>query len=352
MLSRRTVLQGGMATMIMGGPALAGTDLFVPPEESPHQATFMMWPNSPRVYDDPVFLEMVQNTILDIANTIAEFEPVIMLAAKELHSRISPRISQNVELWDVPTEDLWARDAAPLFAVQNGRQVISHIAFNGWGRKQVHKADSQVVPRIADILDMDMIPSGLKGEPGGVDWDGRDTLIAHRSSWLIENRNPGMTETEITNRLKAAYGAKRVIWSDGVWDEDITDYHIDSLARFTHPGRVLINLPAYSDMTDPFHQAALDTHDTFDAAGLDLDVIYEPQKRRVKSFDFVASYVNYYACNGAVIAPQFGDKTADAEAADALRRHYPGREIIQLNTDTLGEIGGGIHCATQQWPAT
>jgi len=43
-----------------------------------------------------------------------------------------------------------------------------------------------------------------------------------------------------------------MIWSSGVWGEDITDYHIDSLARFTGPGRVLINLPDNPDMSDPF----------------------------------------------------------------------------------------------------
>ena len=29
----------------------------------------------------------------------------------------------------------------------------------------------------------------------------------------------------------------------------------------------------------------------------------------------------------------------------------PGREIVMLNVDTVGEVGGGIHCATQQEPA-
>ena len=28
------------------------------------------------------------------------------------------------------------------------------------------------------------------------------------------------------------------------------------------------------------------------------------------------------------------------------------REIITLNVDPLGELGGGIHCATQQMPAS
>jgi agmatine deiminase len=52
-----------------------------------------------------------------------------------------------------------------------------------------------------------------------------------------------------------------------------------------------------------------------------------------------------------VIAPQFGDRRADAEAREILAALYPGREVVQLNIDALGASGGGIHCATQQQPA-
>lgn len=142
-----------------------------------------------------------------------------------------------------------------------------------------------------------------------------------------------------------------MIWSNGVYGADITDYHIDSLARFTGPRRVLINLPIDPDMSDPFHAAAFATFGDLVAAGLDVQVIAEPNNRRIKSFDFVASYANYYACNGAVIASQFGDRATDKQAVRALEQHYPDREIITLNVDAIGEVGGGIHCATQQLPA-
>ena len=72
---------------------------------------------------------------------------------------------------------------------------------------------------------------------------------------------------------------------------------------------------------------------------------------RARADDFVSSYVNYYVCNGAVIAAQFGDREADAEAHEILTSLYPGRQIVQLNIDALGASGGGIHCATQQQPA-
>ncbi|MFZ1815346.1 MAG: agmatine deiminase family protein [Rhizobiaceae bacterium] len=304
------------------------------------------------VYDDGYFLSIVQQTIADIANTIAQFEPVTMLAAGKHHEAARRKLAASVELWDIPTEDLWCRDSGPMFAVDGkGGLAVSHIRFNGWGQKQVHENDSQIPRLVGARLGLPLISSGVKGEAGGAEQDGHGLLIAHESSWFNENRNPGMSLDEIEANLLGAFGAQKLIWSTGVYDEDITDYHIDSLARFTGPGRVLINLPHGNSDGDPFHEAALETHEALVQAGLNIEVIYEPRKRRVKSQDFVASYVNYYVCNGAVMAAQFGDRESDEKARDALSRHYPGREIITLNVDALGEIGGGIHCATQQMPA-
>lgn len=355
--NRREILAAGAVFCVAGGlPGNAkgsnAVKLHVPAEEEKHDRTFMQWPVNRRVHDDPVFLEILQQTIADIANTIAEFEPVVVLAAKSDHRAARGLLSRDVALWDIPTEDLWCRDSGPLFAVDpSGKLVVSHIRFNGWGEKQVHKRDGRVAETVADRLGVAVVDSGLKGEAGGVEHDGHGLLMAHESSWVNKNRNPGLSRKEIERRLLDAYGAERMIWSPGVWGEDITDYHIDSLARFTGPGRVLINLPDNPDMQDPFHLAALDTHDALEAAGMKMEVIPEPEVRRVKSYDFVASYANYYVCNGGVIAAQFGDREADQIAVDALKRHYPGREVVTLNVDALGEIGGGIHCATQQMPA-
>lgn len=328
------------------------TDLFVPPEENPHALTFMQWPVSPIVHPYRAFLDILQNTIAEIANTIANFEPVAMLADQSYHTQARKLLSSKVELWDIPTEDLWCRDSGPLFAITpKNKLVVSHIQFNGWGNKQVHTRDGLIAERVANELGIEMVSSGITGEAGGVEHDGHGLLIAHESSWVNKNRNPGLSRGQVQEYLLQAYGAKRMVWSPGVWGEDITDYHIDSLARFTGPGRVLINLPDNPDMEDPFHVAAIETHDALRAAELDIEVIPEPEIRRENSLDFVASYANYYVCNGGLIAAQFGDPQTDEIAQEALKRHYPDREVLTLNVDALGEIGGGIHCATQQMPS-
>ncbi len=355
-MQRRDVVLCGGAFGLMGasGQVMANNNsgFYVPPEEAPHQRTFMQWPVNTTVHPDPAFLDLAQQTIADIANTISAFEPVTMLADQRDHSGARAKLSNSVELWDIPTEDLWCRDAGPLFVTNSqGELAVSHIQFNGWGEKQVNRRDRQIASRVADRLGLQLFPTGLRGEAGGVEQDGHGLLIAHESSWVNENRNPGLSRAEVETRLLSAYGANRVIWSDGVWGQDITDYHIDSLARFTGSNRILINLPDAPDMDDPFHVAALDTHDRLVAEGLDVDVIPEPTHRRIDRLDFVASYANYYVCNGGVIAAQFGDHETDRIAVEALKHHYPNREIVTLNIDPLGEMGGGIHCATQQMPA-
>lgn len=324
----------------------------MPAEDAPHAATFMQWPVHRRVYHDPVYRDMVQQTIRDIANAISEFEPVYLLAAEKDHRRARRGLSSGVELWDIPTDDLWCRDAGPIF-VQNaaGDLAVRQIQFNGWGNRQPHGNDARIAARVAERLGLPLLPSGLVGEGGGVEQSGHGLLMAHESSWVNPNRNPGLSRAEIGDLLLAALGAEQMIWSPGVAGEDITDFHIDSLARFTGSERVLIALPDRPDPRDPFHQAALETHDILAAAGLEIEVIPEPARARIEHPEFVASYANFYVCNGAVIAPHFGDGETDDIAAEALARHFPGREVVMLNVDPLGELGGGIHCATQQMPA-
>lgn len=354
-MDRRIFVASGLASGLMGTQSRAfdSDGFYVPAEDVPHEKTLMQWPVSPAVYgDDWFFLGQVQDTIADIANTIAAFEPVVMLADASEHRRARRKLSDGVALWDIPTEDLWARDSGPIVAVNDrGDRIVRHIQFNGWGNKQPHRNDARIAERAAAMLGFEIRPTGLKGEAGGVEQDGHGTLIAHESSWVIANRNRGLTRTVIEDRLLRSYGADRMIWAPGVKGLDITDYHIDSLVRFTAPGRVLMNLPRTARNTDPFYRAAIQTRDAIAAAGLRITVIPEPDYPRIEDPEFVASYVNFYVCNGAVIAPQFGDRETDTAARDALSRAFPNREIVMLNTDPLGQLGGGIHCATQQIPA-
>jgi len=335
----------------------ARSDYWQPEESLPHQATFMQWPVNSTIHSNREFLLDLQASIADVANTISAFEPVILLMDKRFKASARSMLSENIEIWDIPTDDLWARDSGPCF-VRNtaGELAVRHFNFNGWGNKQLHDVDGHVAARVAERMGLPLLDNGLVGEPGGIEFDGHGTLIGHESSWINNNRNLG-TKDEVSELLKEAYGAHKIIWAPGLVDMDITDYHIDSLARFVSEGRILIQLPGEVYDGDVWSQSAHDTYDTLknatDANGnkFEIDFLPEPTTPRVQSGDFVASYANYYVCNNAVVSAQFGDEETDANAKQKLSELYPTREVVTLNIDPIGEVGGGIHCATQQLPS-
>jgi agmatine deiminase len=340
-----------------GEPASAKAAGFrMPLESDPHERTFMQWPAVKSIYGSQDDLDAVREKIALIASTITTFEPLVLLARPEQAEDAKQWVKGNVEIWPLAVQDLWCRDSGPTFVVNSsGELAASELGFNGWGEKQPHADDAQVARRVAEKLGLKVFENGIKGEGGGVEVDGAGTLLAHASCWVNPDRNTGSQE-EVEKLLLDALGAETMIWAPGVIGADITDFHIDALVRYVKPGQVLIQLPEKVIDGDPWSASAFETYEILkkarDAQGnkLDIVVVPEPTKIRSTAKDFVNSYANYYVCNGAVICAEFGDDRADEEAVRILGQLYPGREIVSLNTDAIGEAGGGIHCSTQQQP--
>ncbi|MEM1333949.1 MAG: agmatine deiminase family protein, partial [Actinomycetota bacterium] len=303
------------------------------------------------------YVSEVQAAIADIALAIAAFEPVRMLVAPGDVDRASDLVGADVELIPAPVDDLWARDTLPLFLVDgSGGLAAGRVEFNGWGGKQVHDGDATLAAVVADLLEVDLIDSGLVGEGGGVETDGDGTLLAARSSWVHDDRNPGRSEEEIADALVELLGADRLLWVDGIAGADITDGHIDTLARFVDSRTILNERTSYVEPGETWYDVAARTEEelrsftTLDGDPYELVTLRQPATTRIDGPEFLASYVNYYVCNGAVLVPRFGDERADGAAADAIAEHHPGREVVALDIDPIAAGGGGIHCATQQQP--
>ncbi len=329
----------------------------MPLESDPHERTFMQWPALKSIYGSKEDLDTVREKIALIASTIAKFEPVVLLARPEQVEDAKAWVKNGVEVWPLAVQDLWCRDSGPTFVVNGkGELAASELGFNGWGGKQQYEDDGLVARRVAERLGLAVFENGIKGEGGGVETDGAGTLLAHASCWVNPNRNPG-SQDEVEKLLLDSMGAEKIIWAPGVIGADITDFHIDALARYVKPGQVLIQLPKKIIAGDPWSASAFETYEILkkatDAQGrkLEIVVVPEPVNIRSRAADFVNSYANYYVCNGAVVCAEFGDDKADAEANRILGGLYPGREIVSLNTDAIGEAGGGIHCSTQQQPS-
>lgn len=373
MVRRRSVLgwlAAGVAGAVSGGcgsgdglpvtrarPADTRRAVRMPDEGEPHLRTFMAWPASTGPWGPD--LAAVRDDIAGLAGAIARFEPVVLVACPDDAAAARAACGGAVEVLPIPVDDLWMRDTGPTFVRTDSGQAGLDTRFNGWGGKQPHPRDGDVARRLLEHYGIPRIVTPLVTEGGSLEVDGRGTLMATESSIVNDNRNPGRGRDELEAALRDMLGVAKVIWFPGVRGADITDGHIDGLARFAGPGVVVLTRPGPraepAELTQ-YHQARDILAGSTDAAGHGLEVVdlTEPDWAEIGSHgdDFLASYINYYVVNGAVIAPAFGDRAADQGAADVLRDLYPGREVVQVRIDTLAEGGGGIHCATQQQPAT
>ena len=145
-----------------------------------------------------------------------------------------------------------------MFRMQMDHSLLLISNFNGWGGAQRHDHDGEIVRKVAAQMESPLFNAGIRGEGGGLDTDGAGTLIAHESSWLDKGRNRDKRDV-IEKKLLDSLGAEKMIWAPGLAGGDITDYHIDSLARFVKPGTILIQLPKQLDPYDPFSKAAYQT---------------------------------------------------------------------------------------------
>lgn len=360
-MTRRRFVQAAAGLALLpatGGRAAEETVWMakVPAESAPHTRTWMAWPATPDFYGGPgAYFESVQETLGRLAAAIAENEPVAMAAPAEQHALAARLCGPDVELVDIATDDMWARDSAPVFVhTADGSVAAVDFGFNGWGGKQAHARDGELAAAIAEEAGGAYHDADLCGEGGGFEYDGDGTLLLTESCWVNDNRNPGLDRAEIERRLKAALGVETVIWVPGVRGLDITDGHIDGSFRFIEPGLVVASsYPGDTSEWGRAHEEALAIlARARDARGRALEIVSLPAATEVRSTseDFLSSYANYYVGNGALYTPQFGDRKADALAADVLGRLHPGRRIVQLEVDRIYENGGGIHCVTQQQP--
>lgn len=328
----------------------------MPDEGDPHCRTWMAFGAARSIWGGWM-LESVRADIGRIARTIAQFEPVTVLARRHEMDLAADYCGSACAYLACDLNDIWARDTGCVFVHgSNGAPGGVNLHFNGWGRKQVHGKDAGVAARMARAAGATEISAGLVMEGGGLEVDGLGTAILTESCILNRNRNPGMTKAQAEAALAAAFGITHFIWLPGIKGRDITDAHVDFYARFVAPGVVVAHRDSDPSSYDqPVTQTNLDIlRRSVDAAGRPLTVVVLDKPTRPRApygrKDLAAGYVNFYLVNGGVIAPQFGNARADANAEAILRELLPTREVVMLPIDAVAGGGGGIHCVTQQEP--
>ena len=238
-----------------------------------------------------------------------------------------------------------------------GRRVATDWLFNAWGEKFLpYDADAAAAARFAGLRGHPVRSIDMVFEGGSITGDGDGTVVTTTQCLMHPNRNPTMTQAEIESVLRDELGAERMVWlPHGLALDDDTDGHVDNIAAFAAPGRLV--LQGCDDRREAdWLRLDVDRRvasGALDARGRAIEVVVVPVLpfAEIAGERVVVPYLNYYVGNGFVIVPTCGHE-ADVDMIAVIAEQYPGRETIALDVGAvLAAGGGGIHCITQQVPA-
>jgi agmatine deiminase len=335
----------------------------MPAEWEQHERTWMAFPPANATFgvEGSDTLHAARIAWSDVANTIARYEPVTLIANVDDGSVANELTGAGVNVIERPLDDAWMRDIGPTFTKSGQQLGAIDWVFNGWGAQRwaSWEKDALLAGDIGRQSGADVRDSSLTNEGGGIHVDGEGAVLLTETVQLDPQRNPGWTREEVEAEIHALLGTNHAIWLPRGLTRDYGEFgtrgHVDIVATFVRPG--LIAAHRQLDPTHPDYEVTTELiallRSSSDASGHSLEVVEIPAPTALESdgdwTDY--SYINHYVGNGFVIVGVFNDANDDA-ALDLIARLYPGRRIEKADGRAIFAHGGGVHCITQQQPRT
>ena len=329
----------------------------VPPEWAPQRAIWTAWPANAAEWNHDLASPRRDVAALIHALAAAGNRVRLLVAGAEAMASAKATVGADAEVIPADYGDIWLRDTGPIFARNSTGRIALRFATNSWGGKFDLPADATIGDEVARHAKTPIQRHPFVLEGGAIDHDGAGTILTTAQTLLNPNRN-AWSKPQAEAALAEALGARHIIWIDEGLAGDHTDGHIDNIARFVAPGRVVCQSPAGPD--DP-NAATLDAiaarlAASVDANGRPLDVVHIPGPGRylnARGEISPASHMNFIIANGIVVVPVYGTPSQGA-ALGALAAVFPDRKVVGVPSRGLlgcGDAGGGsFHCITQQEP--
>jgi len=327
----------------------------MPAEWEPHQGTWVSWPKDPHTFPEGI-LPAVERAYVEMVEALGRGEEVrVLVNDSRTEKRVKAMVKDaRVSFHRIKTVDVWVRDYGPTYVVGRNDAVVKWV-FNAWGRKYEDLLpDNEAGERMARGSGLDVLRPGIVLEGGSIDVNGGGSMLTTEQCLLNENRNPGIKREKLQEIFRTFLGVGNVIWlGDGIEGDD-TDGHVDDVARFVGPRKVLA--AAESSRGDGNRRALQENlrrlGGATDQNGRALEVEEIPMPPAVEGPEgrLPASHLNFYIGNRAVVVPTFGGES-DKAAIRCLQDAFPNREIVGIDCRALVYGLGTLHCVTQQIPS-
>ncbi len=208
--------------------------------------------------------------------------------------------------------------------------------------------DAAVGGLIAAALGDPVVSAPMVLEGGSIAGDGAGDLLTTEQCLLNPNRNPDLSRDQVESSLSRYLGVERIIWlGQGLTEDRDTDGHVDLIAAFIGPQRVLLQTV---EPENPNFAGCEDNRARLSSAGIEVTELPFLPYTEVQGERIAVSYMNFYLCNGGVIVPVTGNDT-DGDALGIIAAAYPDREVVPVPGAVIAFGGGGPHCITQQVPS-
>lgn len=338
------------------------TTSFFPPEWYPQSGVQLTWPHAETDWRD--ILPEVTQCYIRMAYEISTDEKLVIAhphieeVKAILKEKLPLRALQNIQYFECPTNDTWARDHGFITVYRDNKPVLLDFQFNGWGNKFPAELDNAINKRLfesrlvsgeyADCLDFVL-------EGGSLETDGEGTLLTTSRCLLNPNRNPKLGKQEIEARLKAELHVKRILWlNHGELTGDDTDSHIDTLARFC-PNHTILYTRCTDKQDEQYAELQLMEEElksfrTAEDKPYRLIPLPLPDAIMRNGERLPATYANFLVTNKKVLLPTYNQTEKDSMAVEAVQKAFPKHEIRPIDCSALIIQHGSLHCSTMQYP--
>jgi agmatine deiminase len=340
-----------------GTPASEGFRM--PAEWEPHAATWLAWPH--RHADWPGKFTSIAWVYAEIIRHLSRGERVRLIVPAAVRERVRGVLERagvdlgQVDFYPWPTDRSWVRDSGPIFVTAPGERGVLDWHFNAWAKYPNWQNDDQLPARAAEILGLRRWQPRYQGrrvvlEGGAIDVNGAGRMLTTEECLLsdVQARNPDVSRADLEDVFADYLGVTDVIWlGRGIVGDD-THGHVDDLARFVGPQRVVTVIE--NDATDENYAPLQENLERLLGAGLEVIALPMPEPVVFDGQRLPASYANFYIGNECVLVPTFND-AADRVALGQLAELFPDRRVVGIHAVDLVWGLGTLHCLSQQEPA-
>jgi len=320
-----------------------------PPEWAKHDWVWIGFPSHADLWMED--LEPARQEVIALAQAVranGAGEGVRLVAADAASAQAARQLAgPDITVIEQPFGDIWLRDTGPIILRDGSRRSAASFRFNGWGGKYQLEGDDSIGLRLADTAEFPTVRHDWILEGGAIEVDGTGLLVTTEQCLLNTNRNSELSKQQVEGRLRADLGIDRILWLGEGLLHDHTDGHVDNLARFASPGRLVVPEPTEDDPNAAVYN---DARSRAEAFGLEVVPLPSPGLVLRDGEIIPASYMNFYIGNGSVVVPNYGAPNDEA-AVEAIGALFPGRKAVGLRADYILTGGGSFHCISQQVPS-